>query len=141
MAVSFTFSWVMAAIALWVKKLEAVQAAAFTGIFPLVFMSSALVPVEGMDGWVQVIARNNPISHWANLARVFTVGQYPTSGGSTEELISDLPRVDRRSRRGLHAAVDPAVFEAHVGNRPGAPGVANWVDQRGPRDAAAGFQG
>ena len=87
MAVSFTFSWVMAAIALWVKKLEAVQAAAFTGIFPLVFMSSALVPVEGMDGWVQVIARNNPISHWANLARVFTVGQYPTSGGSTEELI------------------------------------------------------
>ncbi len=26
--------------------------------------------VEGMEGWVQVIARNNPISHWANLARV-----------------------------------------------------------------------
>jgi ABC-type multidrug transport system permease subunit len=47
MAVSFTFSWVMATIALAVKKLEAVQAAAFTGIFPLVFMSSALVPVVG----------------------------------------------------------------------------------------------
>jgi ABC transporter DrrB family efflux protein len=87
MAVSFAFSWVMAAIALWVKKLEAVQAAAFTGIFPIVFMSSALVPVQGMDAWVQAIARNNPITHWANLARVFTVGQYPTSGGSTEELI------------------------------------------------------
>jgi ABC transporter DrrB family efflux protein len=87
MAVSFAFSWVMAAIALWVKKLEAVQAAAFTGIFPIVFMSSALVPVQGMDPWVQAIARNNPITHWANLARVFTVGQYPTSGGSTEELI------------------------------------------------------
>jgi ABC transporter DrrB family efflux protein len=87
MAVSFAFSWVMAAIALWVKKLEAVQAAAFTGIFPIVFMSSALVPVQGMDAWVQAIARNNPVTHWANLARVFTVGQYPTSGGTTEELI------------------------------------------------------
>jgi ABC transporter DrrB family efflux protein len=87
LAVSFAFSWVMAAIALAVKKLEAVQAAAFTGIFPIVFMSSALVPVQGMDAWVQAIARNNPVTHWANLARVFTVGQYPTSGGSTEELI------------------------------------------------------
>jgi len=87
MAVSFAFSWVMATIALAVKKLEAVQAAAFTGIFPVVFMSSALVPVQGMDQWVQAIARNNPITHWANLARVFTVGQYPTSGGSIEELI------------------------------------------------------
>ena len=75
MAVSFTFSWVMAWIALSVKKLEAVQAAAFTGIFPLVFMSSALVPIEGMATWVQAIARNNPITHWANLARYFAVGR------------------------------------------------------------------
>jgi ABC transporter DrrB family efflux protein len=87
LAVSFTFSWVMAAIALSVKKLEAVQAAAFTGIFPLVFMSSALVPIEGMAGWVQVIARNNPITHWANLARYFALGEYSTMGGTVEQLI------------------------------------------------------
>jgi len=87
MAVSFAFSWVMAAIALAVKKLEAVQAAAFTGIFPLVFMSSALVPVQGMDPWVQAIARNNPITHWANLARYFAIGEFPGMGGSVEELI------------------------------------------------------
>jgi ABC transporter DrrB family efflux protein len=87
MAISFTFSWVMAAIALSVKKLEAVQAAAFTGIFPLVFMSSALVPIAGMAGWVQVVARNNPISHWANLARYFAIGDYATMGGTPEQLI------------------------------------------------------
>jgi ABC transporter DrrB family efflux protein len=87
MAVSFAFSWVMATIALAVKKLEAVQAAAFTGIFPLVFMSSALVPVEGMDRWVQAVARNNPITHWANLARYFAIGEFPTMGGSAEQLI------------------------------------------------------
>jgi ABC-2 type transport system permease protein/oleandomycin transport system permease protein len=87
MAVSFTFSWVMAWIALSVKKLEAVQAAAFTGIFPLVFMSSAIVPVEGMAPWVQVIARNNPITHWANLARYFAFGEYSTMGGTAEQLM------------------------------------------------------
>jgi ABC-2 type transport system permease protein len=87
MAVSFAFSWVMAAIALSVKKLEAVQAAAFTGIFPLVFMSSALVQVGGMERWVQVIARNNPITHWANLARYFAIGEFPDMGGSVEQLM------------------------------------------------------
>jgi ABC-2 type transport system permease protein len=87
LAVSFAFSWVMAAIALAVKKLEAVQAAAFTGIFPLVFMSSALVPIIGMEPWVRAIARNNPISHWANLARYFAVGEFSQMGGTPEQLI------------------------------------------------------
>jgi ABC transporter DrrB family efflux protein len=87
MAVSFTFSWVMATIALAVKKLEAVQAAAFTGIFPLVFISSALVQVEGMVPFLRPIARNNPITYWANLARYFAIGDFPTMGGSVEHLI------------------------------------------------------
>jgi len=87
MAVSFAMSWVMATIALAVKKLEAVQAAAFTGIFPLVFISSALVRVEGMHPWLQGIARNNPITHWANLARYFAIGEFPGMGGSVGELI------------------------------------------------------
>ena len=87
MAVSFTFSWVMAWIALSVKKLEAVQAAAFTGIFPLVFISSALVPVEGMATWLQPIAEANPITHWANLARYFALGEFSTMGGTPEQLV------------------------------------------------------
>jgi ABC transporter DrrB family efflux protein len=87
MAVSFAMSWVMAAIALWVKKLEAVQAAAFTGIFPLVFISAALVPVRGMADWLEPVARNNPITYWANLARYFAVGEFPTMGGTVEQLI------------------------------------------------------
>jgi ABC-2 type transport system permease protein/oleandomycin transport system permease protein len=87
MAVSFTFSWVMATIALAVKKLEAVQAAAFTGIFPLVFISSALVRVEGMVPFLRPIARNNPITYWANLARYFAIGNFPDMGGSVGHLI------------------------------------------------------
>jgi hypothetical protein len=51
-----------------------VQAATFTMIFPIVFVSSAFVPVVGMAPFLQVIARNNPITHWCNLARYLAVG-------------------------------------------------------------------
>ena len=74
MAVGFTFSWISACIGLSLKKVEAVQAATFTWIFPVVFVSSAFVPVVGMAPFLQVIARNNPVTHWCNLARYLALG-------------------------------------------------------------------
>ena len=74
MAVGFTFSWISACIGLALKQVEAVQAASFTWIFPVVFVSSAFVPVVGMAPFLQVIARNNPVTHWCNLARILAVG-------------------------------------------------------------------
>jgi len=57
MAVGFTFSWICACVGLSLKKVEAVQAATFTMIFPIVFVSSAFVSVVGMAPFLQVIAR------------------------------------------------------------------------------------
>jgi ABC-2 type transport system permease protein len=74
LAVGFTFSWVMACLGLSLKKVEAVQAASFTLIFPVVFISSAFVPVAGMAPALQVIARNNPVTIWCNLARYLSNG-------------------------------------------------------------------
>ncbi len=74
LAVGFTFSWMMACIGLSLKKVEAVQAASFTLIFPVVFVSSAFVPVPGMAPFLQVVARNNPVTIWCNLARYLSVG-------------------------------------------------------------------
>src|ERR1044072_1804437 len=74
MAVGFTFSWICACVGLSLKKVEAVQAATFTMIFPIVFVSSAFVPVVGMGPFRQVIARTNPITNWGNLARCLPVG-------------------------------------------------------------------
>ena len=74
LAVGFTFSWAMACIGLWLKKVEAVQAASFTLIFPIVFVSSAFVPVAGMKAFLQPIARNNPVTVWCNLARYLSNG-------------------------------------------------------------------
>jgi ABC-2 type transport system permease protein len=74
LAVGFTFSWISACIGLSLKEVEAVQAASFTWIFPVVFVSSAFVPVAGMAGFLQVVARNNPVTHWCNLARYLSLG-------------------------------------------------------------------
>jgi ABC transporter DrrB family efflux protein len=74
LACSFTFSWISACIGLALKEVEAVQAASFTWIFPVVFVSSAFVPVAGMASFLQVVARNNPVTHWCNLARYLAIG-------------------------------------------------------------------
>jgi ABC transporter DrrB family efflux protein len=74
LAVGFSFSWISATIGLALKDLEAVQAASFTWIFPLVFVSTVFVPLETMPWWLQVVARNNPVSIWANTARALAVG-------------------------------------------------------------------
>ena len=75
LTVGFTFSWAMACIGLSLKKVEAVQAASFTLIFPIVFVSSAFVPVIGMAPFLQVVARNNPVTIWCNLARYLSIGR------------------------------------------------------------------
>jgi ABC-2 type transport system permease protein len=84
LGVSFTFSWISATVGLAIKEVEGVQAAVFTFVFPIVFVSAAFVPVAGMAGFLQVVARNNPITHWANLARYLSVGEIaivdPTTG-------------------------------------------------------------
>jgi len=73
-AVGFTFSWISATIGLAIKQVEAVQAAIFTLIFPIVFVSAAFVPVAGMSKILQPIARHNPVTYWCNLARWLSIG-------------------------------------------------------------------
>jgi ABC transporter DrrB family efflux protein len=74
LVVSFTFSWICATVGLALKEVEAVQAAVFTLIFPVVFVSSAFVPVAGMSSWLQPIAEHNPVTYWCNLARYLALG-------------------------------------------------------------------
>jgi ABC-2 type transport system permease protein len=75
LAIGFAFSWVSATIGLAIKDVESVQAASFTWIFPLTFISSVFVAVPQMASALQPIARNNPITIWANTVRTLTIGQ------------------------------------------------------------------
>ena len=49
--------------------------AGFVWLFPLTFLSSVFAPVYTMPEWLQVIARNNPVTLVANLLRALSVGQ------------------------------------------------------------------
>jgi ABC-2 type transport system permease protein/oleandomycin transport system permease protein len=88
-AVGYAVTWIAAFAGLALKTIEAVQAALFTIVFPFVFVSSAFVPVATFDSWLQPIARNNPVTIWANTVRVLTLGERVTE--SKSDLFVDIP--------------------------------------------------
>ena len=73
-AVGYAITWVAAFAGLSLKTVEAVQAATFTLVFPLVFASSAFVPDTDFPGWLQAWSHINPVSIWAQTLRVLTLG-------------------------------------------------------------------
>ena len=70
----YALSWVFATIGLAVGDPETAQAAAFPIMAPLVFASSAFVPVDTMPEWLQVFAENQPVSVTASAVRALVLG-------------------------------------------------------------------
>ena len=73
-AFGFAFSWISALIGLLAKDPETAQVAGFIWVFPLVFASSAFVPVQTMPHWLRAFARVQPISVTVNGVRFLTSG-------------------------------------------------------------------
>jgi ABC-2 type transport system permease protein/oleandomycin transport system permease protein len=61
-------------IGLAVQDPETVQAASFIPILPLVFTSSAFAPVKSLPGWMQPVARANPVTAAIDSARGLALG-------------------------------------------------------------------
>jgi len=70
----FSMSWVFATVGLAVGDPETAQAASFPVLAPLVFASSAFVPVETMPSWLQTFAEYQPVSVTASAVRALTLG-------------------------------------------------------------------
>jgi ABC-type multidrug transport system permease subunit len=79
----YAWSWVMAALGLVVRTPEAVQAAAYMGVFPLAFTSSVFVPVQTMPDWLQAFAANQPVTVATNALRGLILGQGALPPGRT----------------------------------------------------------
>jgi ABC transporter DrrB family efflux protein len=71
---SYALSWVFTLVALWLKDPETTQAASFPIIAPLVFASSAFVPVKTMPSWLQGFATYQPVSVTVSAARALCLG-------------------------------------------------------------------
>ena len=74
------FSWLQIFLGLVSDSPQAAQGIAFS-VFPLVFVSSAYVPVESMPGWMQPIAENQPVTAMVGSVRALVLG------GDTEVLL------------------------------------------------------
>jgi ABC-2 type transport system permease protein len=59
---SYSLSWVAACVGLNSKSPESAASFGFIVLFPLAFISNALVPTVHMPGWLQAIADWNPVS-------------------------------------------------------------------------------
>jgi ABC-2 type transport system permease protein/oleandomycin transport system permease protein len=81
-------SWVAAFAGLSLKSVEAVQAATFTIVFPVVFASAAFVPIESFPSWLQGWASINPVTIWVDTFRVLSLGELYTQN---EQYFRDVP--------------------------------------------------
>ena len=68
------FSWISAALGLFVKDVEAVQTAGFIWVFPIIFASSLYVPVETMPEPLRFFAQLNPITVAVDSVRGLALG-------------------------------------------------------------------
>jgi len=76
---AYAFSWIFASVGLAVGDPESAQAASFPVMAPLVFASSAFVPVKSMPGWLQGFASHQPVSVTASAVRALALGGPTTS--------------------------------------------------------------
>jgi ABC-2 type transport system permease protein len=71
---AYSLSWLFAIVGLSVRDSETAQAASFPILAPLVFASSAFVPVSSMPGWLQAFANHQPVTAVVNAVRALTLG-------------------------------------------------------------------
>jgi ABC transporter DrrB family efflux protein len=66
---SYALSWACACIGLISKGPESAQSLGFLIVFPLAFISNALVPTQHMPTWLRTVADWNPVSAVASACR------------------------------------------------------------------------
>lgn len=71
---AYAVSWISGNVGLLLRDSETVQVAGFLWVFPLVFASSVFVPVDTMPHWLQIFARNQPVTQVVNAVRYLTQG-------------------------------------------------------------------
>lgn len=70
---AFAFTWMFVLLGILAGTPQAAQGVGLV-IFPFTFVSSAFVPVASMPGWMQVFARNQPLTQLVNAARRYQRG-------------------------------------------------------------------
>lgn len=78
--VSWSLSWIFLALGAWLRKEEVMQSIGFLAMFPLMFASSAFVPVQALPDWLGVVAKINPLTYAVDASRNLSLA-LPTGTG------------------------------------------------------------
>ena len=65
----YAFTWAGICLGMTLRSPEAAQQTGFIIFLPLIFISCAFVPIQGMPGWLQPVAEWNPMSAIATACR------------------------------------------------------------------------
>ena len=79
---AYALSWVAGCVGLWAREVESAQSFGFLVLFPLSFVSNALVPTRGMPDWLRTIADWNPVSAVTAACRVLWGNPNPSAASS-----------------------------------------------------------
>src|SRR5688572_18594415 len=66
---AFALSWIWIIFGLKVKTPESVMTTSFLFLMPLTFASNIFVDLKTMPPWLQIVVRNNPVTHLADASR------------------------------------------------------------------------
>lgn len=80
-------SWLFIALGVGTKNAETTQLAGFMVTIPLMFASSAYVPIDQLPGWMQGFAEVNPLSAAVNAARGLALGTTGVGGPPVGDLV------------------------------------------------------
>jgi ABC-2 type transport system permease protein len=69
LVVGWGLGWIFIAAGAWLRNAEVMQMVGFLLMFPLMFASSAYVPISGLPGWLQAVAHVNPMTYAVNASR------------------------------------------------------------------------
>lgn len=69
----FAFVWIFVGMGLIAKNAQSAQGMSMA-VYPLLFVSSAYVPVKNLPGWMQPIAAHQPIAVMSNAVRSLALG-------------------------------------------------------------------
>lgn len=72
--VIWSLIWIFIALAAWLRKVEVLSSIGFFVNFPLMFASSAFVPVGVLPGWLAAVATVNPVSYAVEASRSLALG-------------------------------------------------------------------
>ena len=74
LVVSWGLSWIFLALGAWLRKAQTMQNISIVAVFPLMFVSSAYVPVAALPGWLRTVAQLNPLTYAVDTTRSLALG-------------------------------------------------------------------